>query len=107
MDDNEELDYPPPQDISDVFSAADLSSCSSSDSDKYKHACLKVKVIRSSILSSGECPDACSRALSFALNHKEIASIMAVTGAILPKNMPMQLPDMNKRKNVVPCNISR
>ena len=29
---NEDLDLPPPQDISNVFAAADLSSCSSSDS---------------------------------------------------------------------------
>ena len=83
---NEELDPPPPQDISNVFSESDLSSRSSSDSDKYKRACIKAKVIRSSILHAGECPEACSRALSIALNHKEIVSIMAVTGAILPKH---------------------
>ena len=100
MDDNEEL-YPPlPQDISNAFSVSDLSSHSSSDSAKYKRAWLKAKVIRSSILSARECPDACSRALYIVLNHKDIASIMAVTGAILPKNMPMQLPDMNKRKKL-------
>ena len=40
---------------------------------------------RSYILSSEESPDAQSRALSIALNHGEIASIMAVTGTILPK----------------------
>ena len=38
MADNEELDPPPPQDISDVFAAADLSSRLSSDSAKYKRA---------------------------------------------------------------------
>ena len=82
---NEDI-YPPlPQYISNVFSAADLLSHSSSDSAKYKHAWLKAKLICSSILSAGVCPDACSRALSIALNHKEIASVMAVTGAILPK----------------------
>ena len=43
------------------------------------------KVIRYSILSAGESLDACSRALSTALNNKEIASIMAVTSNILPK----------------------
>ena len=42
-------------------------------------------VIRSSILSSGESPDARSRSLYIALNHKEIASIIAVTGTIFPK----------------------
>ena len=70
MDDNEEIDSPPPQYISNVFAAEDLSSCSSSDSDKYKRACLKAKVVRYSILSSGKCPDVCSRALSIALKIK-------------------------------------
>ena len=85
MAENEELDNPPPQDISNVFAVADLSSCSSSDSAKYKRAWIKAKVIRYFILSSGEYTDACSRELSIALNHKEIASIMMVNGAILPK----------------------
>ena len=60
---NEDLDLPPPQDISNVFAAADLSSHSSYDSNKYKCAWLKAKVIRSSILSAGECPERRSRAL--------------------------------------------
>ena len=85
MDYNEDLDPTPPHDISIVFSASDLSYCSSSDSSKYKCACIKAKVIRSYILSAGEFPDSCSRELLIALNHKEIASIMAVTGAIFPK----------------------
>ena len=55
---NEDQYPPPPQDISNVFAASDLSSHSPSDSDKYKHAWIKAKVIRSSILSVGECPDA-------------------------------------------------
>ena len=104
---NEDLDLPPPYNISNVFAAADLSSRSSFDSAKYKRAWLREKLIRYYILSSGKCIDACSRASSIALNHKYIASIMAVTGAIFPKNMPMQLPDMNKRKNIVLCNIRR
>ena len=70
MDDNEDIDPPSPQDISNVFAASDLSSRSYSDSDEYKCAWLKAKVIRYSILSAGEFPDACSRALSIALNHK-------------------------------------
>ena len=52
MADNEELDTPQPQYISNVFVAADLSSCSSSDSAKYKRAWLKAKEIRSYILSA-------------------------------------------------------
>ena len=82
---NEDIDPPPPQDISNVFAAADLSSQSSCDPVKYKRTWHKAKGIRSYILSSGESPDAQSRALSIALNHREIASIMAVTGTILPK----------------------
>ena len=38
---NEYLYPPPPHDISDVFTAADLSSHSPPDSDKYKRACIK------------------------------------------------------------------
>ena len=38
MADNEEIDHPPPQDISNVFAAADFSSRSSSDSAEYKCA---------------------------------------------------------------------
>ena len=85
MDGNEDIDTPPPQDISNVFAAADFSSQSSYDTVKYKRAWHRSKGIRSSVLSSGKIPDAQSRALSIALNHIEIASIMAVTGTILPK----------------------
>ena len=67
---NEDIDTPPPQYILNVFAAADLLSRSSSDSAKYKNAWLKAKLIRSSFLPSGSCPDACSRALSVALNHR-------------------------------------
>ena len=49
---NEDL-YPPMQhDISNVFSAADLLYQSSSDSDRYKRAYNKARVIRLSILYS-------------------------------------------------------
>ena len=67
---NEDIDTPPPQDISNVFAAADLSSQSSYDTDKYKRSWHRTKGIRSSVLSSGESPDAQSRALSIALNHR-------------------------------------
>ena len=53
MADNEEVDPPPPQDLSTVFAAADLLSCSSSYSANYKRAWIKVKVIRYSFLSTG------------------------------------------------------
>ena len=45
MDYDEDLDPPPPQDISNIFSGADMSSHLSSDSTKYKRAWLKTKVI--------------------------------------------------------------
>ena len=92
---NEDLDIPPPQDISNVFKAEGLLSCSSYDSNKYKPECLKAKVICSSIIYNGECPDACSISLSIVPNHKTIASIMVVTSSIFQNSMPMQLPDMN------------
>ena len=82
---SEDLYPPPPQDILNVFAASALSSQPSSDSAKYKHAWHKEKLIHYSILSAGESTDACSRTLSIALTHKEIASIMAVTGAISAK----------------------
>ena len=52
MSGNEDIDTPPPQDISNVFAAADLSSQSSYDTVKYKRAWHREKRIRSYILSS-------------------------------------------------------
>ena len=69
MDYNEDLDPPPPHDISNLFAAAALSSQSSYDSVQYTRAWHRTKVIRSSIIS-GESPDAQSRELSIALNHR-------------------------------------
>ena len=66
---NEDIYTPPPQDISNVFALADLLSQSSSDTVKYKCAWHRAKGIRSSMLSSGESPDAQSRALSIALKR--------------------------------------
>ena len=84
---NEYIDPPPPQDTSNVFAAADLSSQSSYDTVKYKRAWHRAKGIRSSILSFGESPDAQSREFYIALNHREIASIMEVTGTIFAKTI--------------------
>ena len=50
---NEDIDTPPPQDISNVFAATDLLSQSSYDTVKSKPAWHRAKGIRSSILSSG------------------------------------------------------
>ena len=50
---NEDIDTLPPQDISNVFAAADLLYQSSYDTVKYKRAWHRAKGIRSSILSSG------------------------------------------------------
>ena len=82
---NEYIDPPPPHDISNVFAAAYLSSRLSSDSAKYKRAWLKAKVIHSYILSAVGFPDTCSISLCIAPNHREIAPIMPVDGAIFPK----------------------
>ena len=84
---NEDLYIPPPHDILNVFAASDFLSSSSSGSNKYRLACLKAKVIRSSILYAGECPYACSRSLSIAPNHKEISSIMVVNQHHFSKNI--------------------
>ena len=50
---NEDIDTPTPQDISNAFAAADLSSQSSYDTVKYKRSWHRAKGIRSSILSYG------------------------------------------------------
>ena len=86
---NEDIDTPSPQDISNVFAAADLSSQSSYDAVKYKRAWHMAKVIRSSILFSAESPDVQSISLSIELNHRETSSIMAVTGTSCQNDMPM------------------
>ena len=97
---NEDIDTSPPQDISNLFAAADLSSQSSYDTVKYKRAWHRAKGIRSSVLSSREIPDAQIRALSIALNHVEIASIMAVTGTILPKRYANVI-TRNEQKKII------
>ena len=92
---------PPPQDTSNVFAAADLLSQSSYDTVKYKRAWHREKGIRSSILSSGESPDACSKAFSIALNNREIVSIMAVTGTILPKQYANVITRHEQKKTIL------
>ena len=59
-----------------------LLSHSSSDSNKYKRAWLKAKVIRFSILSAGERPDACSRELSIAGSWAGISCLFGLDGPI-------------------------
>ena len=99
MGNNEDIDLPPPQDISNMFAAAGLSSQSSYYTVKYKRAWHRAKGIHSSILSSGESTDSQSRALSIALNHREIASIMAVTGTIFPKGYASVITQHKQKKN--------
>ena len=101
----EYIDPPPPHDISNMFAAADLLYQSAYDSVKYKRAWHRAKGIRSSILSSGESPEARSRALSIALNHKEISSIMAVTGTTLTKLHANVITRHKKKIKIVPWNI--
>ena len=98
---NEYIDPPPPQNISNFFAAADLSSQSSFDTVKYNRAWYRAKGICSSILSSEEIPDARSGSLSIALNHIEIASIMAVTGTILPKRYANVITRHKQKKNIL------
>ena len=98
---NIDIDPPPPQDISNVFAASDLSSQSSYDSVKYKLAWHRAKGVRYSILYSGESPDALSRALSIALNHKEIASILVVNSTILPKRYANVITRHEQKKQIL------
>ena len=102
---NEDIYPPPPHDISNVFAAADLSSQSSYDSVKYKRTWHRAKRICSSILSSRESLDTCSRATSIVLNHREIASIMAMTGTIFPKRYANVIIQNEQKKKIVSCNI--
>ena len=99
---NEDIDPPPQQDILNVFAAADLLSQSSYDTVKYKRAWHRAKGIRTSILSYGESPDTHSRVFSIELNHKEIASIMAVTGTILPKQYANVITRHEQKKKYCP-----
>ena len=62
----------------------------------------KGKGICSSILYSGESPDARSRALSIALNHGEIAFIMAVTSTIIPKRYANVITQHEQKKKYCP-----
>ena len=106
MASNEDIDTPPPQDISNVFAAADFSSQSSYDTVKYTREWHRAKGIRYSILSSGESPDARSRALPIALNNRKITYIMAVTGTILPKRYANVITrHEQKQNNIIIFNI--
>ena len=51
-------------------------SYNSYDSNKYERTWIKAKIFCVCTLSTGECSDACSRALLVAHDHKEIARIM-------------------------------
>ena len=49
-----------------------------------------------------EFPDACSIALSIALNHKDIAFILEVTGSILPKKYANAITQHEQKKEIFP-----
>ena len=79
-----------------------LLSRSSYDLAKYKISWLKAKVIHYYILSAGEFTDACSRSLSVPINYNGIASIMEVTGAILPKQCANEITRHEQKKKYCP-----
>ena len=83
-----------------MFAAADFWSQSSYDTVIYKRAWHREKVIHSSIFSFGEIPDAHIIAFFIALSHREIASIMAVTGTILPKRYANVITRHEKKKQI-------
>jgi hypothetical protein len=97
---NDEEESPLPQDLTNVFEAADLSSRSSSKSSQYKSDWHKAKKIRASILSAGALDD-CSRALSIALNHKDISPIITKTGAIVPQEYAGVLQQYKQKKKMI------
>ena len=84
-----------------MFTAAYLSSHSSSDSDKYKRKCIKAKVIRSSIFYAGEFSEACSRALYITPNHKEISSIMVGDQRHLPQKYANKITRHEQNKQIL------
>ena len=85
-----------------MFLLVDLLSQSSSNQLNRKSSWYQARVIRSSILSSGESPDACSRSLSIAMNYKEISSIMAATGTISPKIYANEITQHEQKKKIFP-----
>ena len=93
---NEDLDPPPPQDISNLFAAADLSSRSSSDSAKYKRAWLKAKLIHSYIYLLGDVQTHAVDNYPLQQIIKKLDPLWLVTGPFPQTNMPMQLPKMKK-----------
>ena len=54
-----------------------------------------------SILSSGDSPDAQSRAFSIAMNHRQIASVMEVTGTILPERYANVITQHEQKKKIL------
>ena len=85
MEDNKELDTLRSQDILNVFAAAELPYHSSSDSAEYKRAWPKAKVIRSSILSAGECLTHVVEHYPLYLIRKNVFPLWLATSAIFPK----------------------
>ena len=104
MSDNEELDLPPPQDISNVFAEAYLSSRASSDSAKYKRAWLKAKLIRSSIFLLGNVQTHAVEYYPLRLIIDKLHPLWRWPAPFCQKYMPMQLPNINNCLN--PHNIT-
>ena len=102
-----------PHNLSHSFTATDPNVFTASESlrltahsAQYKKDWYKAKTIRASILSAGNTPDACSRVLSIALNHKEMNPIMKMTGSIMPRKYVCLIEHHEKKKRMIGDAIS-
>eukprot|EP00978_Attheya_sp_CCMP212_P032035 scaffold123312_cov32-Attheya_sp.AAC.1 len=97
------IDPPSPQNLSNVFAASGLNGLNSSistSSMEYKRAWRRAQSIKESILAAGDTTEECSQALSLALNHASMTPIVAITGAIVPKQFAsLHFINRSKRQN--------
>eukprot|EP00978_Attheya_sp_CCMP212_P028595 scaffold99190_cov42-Attheya_sp.AAC.2 len=84
------IDPPSPQDLSNVFAASAIHS----------------SIDRTSILAAGDTPEACSQSLSIALNHALVTPIVAITGAIVPRQFASALHQQAQKTKLIKCATS-
>jgi hypothetical protein len=100
------MEPPSPQDLSNVFAASALNSSLDRNSAEYKHAWRKAQEIKLAILAAGDSPEACSQSLSIALNHASMTPIVAITGAIVPRQFASALHQQAQKTKLIQCATS-
>jgi hypothetical protein len=100
------IDPPSPQDLSNVFAASAIHSSIDRTSAEYKHAWRKAQEIKQAILAAGDTPEACSQSLSIALNHALVTPIVAITGAIVPRQFASALHQQAQKTKLLKCATS-